>query len=326
MKFNKWILMSLLACFCIIFMLAFVMGCGGNSTKDKQVRKIHGQAAVGSFLVEGTTVEIRPAPVDGIPCELITTTVTDSSGNYEADVSKPVTTEGGELSPEQPTGFLIHASGLYSYTDNSGDAMTANVNPYTDTLVRQYYKICNNDIVSLTVDKQIDNVFPTGLFSDGVTAVNIPDSALMLKVVNVMTNVLISSYGLTSMDDFLTAQWSTSIPLDNLLNSSLYPRLSEFLPAEFEYLLTMPDAYTDGKAIQPIVNSPIYVDIWTSKGDTGVVTCNYGSYSYTMTKEPDSVNGNNHFYCQTDTFMQVGGGVNFNFPDGSNGILFIVRP
>ena len=307
-----------------IILMLILIGCGSSNnnttvTPVTPVKKIiKGQAAVGSFLPIGAEVDIRPAPVNGVPCDLIITSIQDESGTYTADVSNPKTSASSTITADQPTGYIIRVQSgsgwIYSYADNSGDAMTADVNPYTDIMIRVWYKYIN--IASAPGggnNYDIDVLFPSGLFSDNSTAIGIPDSDTISEVIATMNNMLIRVYNLSDIDNFINMQWQEGSTIDSLLGSSSYPELSWYLNTEFVKLFYSPDVLTDGAAFQGATQpfpggngAPLTVDIWTPYGNTGNVTLSYikdGGINYNgsmlMVKQSDSVTGSNHYQAIT---------------------------
>lgn len=305
-----------------IFLMFVLIGCGGssnNSTPPATVKKIiKGQAAIGSFLPVGAEVDIRPAPVNGVPCDLIVTSIADDSGSYSADITTITQAAGTTpINANQPSGYIVRVytgSGwLYSYADNQGDAMTADVNPYTDIMIRVWYQYINiSSAPGGGNNYDIDVLFPTGLFSDNATPMDVPDSTVISEAIATMNNMLIRVYNLSNMDNFLNMQWEEGAPIDCLLGSTDYTELEWFLNTEFIQLFYFPDVLTDGAAFQGATQpfpggngAPLTVDIWTPYGNTGNVTLSYinNSFSYNgsmlMVKQSDSVAGSNHFQAIT---------------------------
>ena len=299
---------SLCSVLCLIMWFTACSKSGGSSgTITSHV--IKGQAAIGAFLDIGAQVEIRPIPVSGAPCDIITTAVVDDIGTYTADVSK-VTQAGTEILSEQSnvSGYIIRAmavSGwIYSFADNTDGSTISNINPYTNLLVQKFYQGAYEDI---SVD------FPTGYKTDGITPISSPNVGTVEQVISTMSNMLSRVYGMPSIEDFMTAKWEEGVGLDGILNNATTgPYLNWFLNDEFSNLLTHPDVLLDGSAIQDELGNPIIVDIWTPFGNTGTVTLGaitdmqgHVSGSVVMTKEADSVVGNNHFHAQTSGVFTV---------------------
>ena len=158
---------------------------GSNGGAEKNLEKIHknisGIAARGVALPQGSIVELRSSagyvdiesnvldesgnmtydengdPVTQIETvykesTIITSSVSDGNGNYTVDITEAA----------QP--FLVRVQDAdtgtwyYSYTD--GSYTTVNVNPYTDTLIRQWYMGRINADNPANID--IDDVFTSG--------------------------------------------------------------------------------------------------------------------------------------------------------------------
>ena len=311
-----------------MFLVSLLIGCGNSNNNSSAtnpitpIKKIiKGQAAVGSFLPVGAEVDIRPAPVNGVPCDLIVTQIADDQGNYAADVSNPKTTAGQSLESTQPAGYIIRVqaggSWLYSYADNQSDAMVADVNPYTDIMIRVWYNSISREIhggvPGIITEFTLETLFSTGMQEDKITAMDVPDSTTMSEVITSMNNIMIRVYNLPSMSNYINMQWAEGSPIDCLLYNSSYPHLQWFLNTEFWHLFQCPDVITDAAAIQTGPDgSPVQIDIWTPYGNTGNVTLlaltdDQGTVNpqTIMIKMSDSVEGNNHFQTTTIPLMQV---------------------
>lgn len=298
----------LFVCF-MIFALSFLWSCTPEN-ENKSVRTIHGKAAIGAYIEEGAQVQVRPASVDGVnPANLIEGTV-GADGYYEVvipeeipEVSDPeIITKSISKSPvfyENGTGFIIRVwsesaeSWIYSYSENDGADTVANVNPYTDRLVRCFYN-------QIRVNQgNIDIYFPTGIKPDG-GIMTIPTSESISKIMTTMSNILYTVYGLSDIQNALNDSWQIDLGLDQLIGSIGINKLGTFLEVEFWNLLNDPDVITNGSAIHNEIGEPVYVEIWTPYGNTGKVYMTYtdipgGSQTVEMIKQPDSAEGNNHF-------------------------------
>lgn len=331
-----------------ILMITCFSGCKSDKDKDESpsLRVIKGIAAIGAFIEEGSTVQVRPAQVDGVPSEIIEGVV-GPDGTYEVVIPEEVPVEPevtdefmksyilkSGSTPENGTGFIIRvwspamSTWIYSYSENDGPETIANVNPYTDMMVRRFYATANNSAYPLNnaYDQDINNIFTSGLFHDGVTPVNVPTNETITIAMNLMSKMLYRIYGLSDIQNALIDDWEIDLGLDGLLNASGRSRMNELLQYEFEYIYVTPDLITDGYAIQPEMFDAVDVEIWSSHGDTGTVTMMLRGVTYTMNKEADSVNGANHFKCQSNTGLQLntGEGVGIYFSDCS-GTLYIKR-
>lgn len=287
----------------LILSFIFLYACSPAHEKQNKVvyvpHIIHGQAATGAFIEAGAIVQARPAAVDGIPCDIIESTVTDDQGTISIDVSKPTQLNGNtEIDSSAPSGFIIRvwsssaSSWVYSYADNVDSDTIANVNPYTDRLVRCFYNQTQID------QGLIDSYFPTGLNTDG-SIMEIPSPDLINQIMDVMSNILYNTYGLTDIQNALKDNWQIDTGLDGLIASLGINKLGSFLEREFFNLLNDPDAIISGFAIQDSIPSPVIVEIWTAYGNTGNVSMTYsdssGNQTTTMIKQSDSIEGNNHF-------------------------------
>ena len=313
----------------VLSLVLWFTACGGSGGEAAASKKIKGQAAIGAFLAQGSQVEIRPLPVSGEPCDIITTTVMDDAGAYEAPI-ETVTQEGLEV-PTEPTevsGYVIRAmsvSGwLYSYAANTDNSTIANITPYSDMMVKKFYQGKSEDI---TVN------FSTGFRTDGITPISSPDGSTIDQVAAAMSRMLARVYNMPSIEDFMTSTWVEGTGLDGLLNNALTgPHLNWFLNQGFTNLFASPDAIYDGAAIQDELGDPVVVDIWTTHGETGSVTLGaitdlQGTVSpaVTMTKAADSTTGHNHFHAQTAGLMQVSGqNVSISISDYNGGTAFQV--
>lgn len=347
-KFITTLVGSLIILVIGLFAISCFMGCKGeDTTKPVSKRVIKGVAAIGAFIEEGSVVQVRPAQIDGAPAELIEGVV-GADGSYQVVIPESVPTEPDVTdafmksyilkatvpTPENGTGFIIRiwspsmSSWIYSYSENDGAETVANVNPYTDMMIRRFYATANNASYPLNnaFDQDINNVFTSGLFHDGVTPVNIPTTQTIMTAMDLMSKILYRYYSLASIQNALLDNWEIDKGLDEVINNPLYPRLNEMLQYEFEYIYTTPDLITDGYALQPEMFDAVDVEIWSSHGDTGTVTMILRGVTYTMNKEADSVPGSNHFKCPSNTGLQLntGEGVDIFFSDCS-GTLYIKR-
>lgn len=331
--------------FSVILVLMFIIVVGALACKCKNEEKkrfLTGVASMGAYVEKGAPIEIRPADIDGEPQDLLVGVIGDN-GEYTVEIPPEIPPEVPPVKvlkvklPEKGTGFIIRvwsqSAGLwiYSYSPNSSGDMRANVNPYTNRMIVQFYATANNETYPWlnNWDKNIVNTFALGLFSDGETPLNVPTEATITIVMDVMSNVLQKTYGLANIQNALTEAWELNKGLDELINSLGLPRLNEFLQYEFEYLFQTPDLITSGKAIQSEVFDPVNVEIWTKYGDTGAVRMYLRGASYVMTKMGDSVAGANHFTGATNTGLQImsGESISLTFDNyDSYGSLMIKKP
>jgi hypothetical protein len=309
---------------CIIFIISFNVGCNcDKSNTPSKKRIIHGIAATGAVIEEGALVQVRPAPINGQPSDILIATV-GSNGEYVVEIPEtiPDVTEKKYITPQAGTGYIIRiystsaSSWLYSYSENDGSDTVANVNPYTDRIIRSFYAQMNNMAYPFIgiYDQDIDNIFPSGIFSDGITAVNIPEKATIDQIMTVISNMLKDTYNLTDIQNALTSTWDVGLGLDKLLDDAAggSGHLAMWLQNEFNYLYQFPDALISSSIYEddynPVTNT-IHIDIWTAYGNTGNVTLSgiTGFWLDTLLiKQSDSVPGNNH-YSATIIFNVVSG-------------------
>ena len=307
--------------FIIVLMSIVVIGNISCKCKDNEKKRfLSGVASMGAYVEKGSPIQIRPASIDGEPQELLIGIIGDN-GEYTVEIPPEIPPEKEPLLskilkakvPEEGTGCIIRVlsesagSWIYSYSPNSSGDMRANVNPYTDRMMIQFYATANNETYPWLTnwDKVIGSTFAMGMFSDGITPLNVPTEETITIVMNVMSNVLQKTYGLANIQNALIDAWELNKGLDELINSLGLPRLNEFLQYEFEYLFQTPDLITSGKAVQSEVAYPVNVEIWTKYGDTGAVRMYLRGASYVMNKESDSVAGANHFTGASNTGLQL---------------------
>ena len=309
----------------ILLLCLISFACGGNSSNDseKAKRTIHGKAAIGAFIDEGAQIQVRPAPVNGIPCDIIESAVADGQGTISVNVSSPTQMSGAmNIDSATPTGYIIRVyssannSWIYSYADNTDIDIVSNSNPYTDMLIRQFY-VPDTPVIN------IDAIFTTGFLQDGVTPIEVPDGNNIIAVMDVMSNMLKDTYNVSDIQNALTDNWQIGSGLDHLLDIAGGAGLGQWLQYEFEYLFEFPDALISMSAIeadyQPVGNS-IAVEIWTAYGNTGNVTVigqsgwPYPWANTLMVKQPDSVTGKNHYKAT----------LNFPSPYQGDNILILI--
>lgn len=306
-----WVLMF------FIFIFLTISCSPAHDKKDSTKRTIRGKAAIGAYIEQGAVVQVRPAAVNGIPCDIIESIVTDNQGNISVDVSNPTQLTGATQPGETvPDGYLIRvyssavSAWVYSYAENDSVDMVANSNPFTDAMIRQFYTTGNNDNVhsNSANDKNIDSVFLSGVFDD-TTAINLPNAVTIDIIMQTMSNMLARNYNMPATQNALVDTWTADAGLDALLDHNVYPRLTAFLQDEFKNLFFDAEVLTDALCKQNEVGDPINVEIWTAYGNTGNVTLTYNNngtiLTYTMIKQADSTAGNNHYTVTTDTITQI---------------------
>lgn len=296
---------KILFMYLMIFALSFLWGCSPEK-ENKTGRKIHGKAAIGAYIEEGAQVQVRPASVDGVnPANLIEGTV-GADGYYEVTipeeiaiaVSEEIITKSSKAEGETGNGFIIRAwsassgSWIYSYAENDSADITANVNPYTDMFVRCFYN------PSMVDQSRINNYFPTGTFTDG-SVMTLPDAAFVLRVMDVMSKMIYTVWGMDNIQNFLLDTWEVDQGLDELINN-LGRGVNAFLYSEYFYIIQKPYIFNNAAAIADEESKNITIDIWTDYGNTGDVTATgtdlHGvTYSAVMIKQPDSTETENHF-------------------------------
>lgn len=329
-----------------IFLFSMILfACSGGSSKSKTTHRIiHGVAAIGAFIEEGAQVQVRPASIDGINPEALIEGTVGANGSYVITIpesipiiEETVTDEKSNTSKasgtlESGNGFIIRvwsasaSSWVYSYAENNSSDVTANVNPYTDMMVKRFYYTGNNLSGYNAID--INTVFSSGKFSDG-TPINVPTSELINNAMTVISKMLFRMYGIENIQNALTDTWQLDLGLDALLTAGGRSRMNEFLQYEFSNLYFDPYVITDGYAIQSEIGQPVICEFWTPYGNTGNVTMSYrdntGLQTVTMEKQSDSVPGNNHFKGQstnTGQCMSPTGGVYIMIEDYNGGMGF----
>ena len=280
---------------CIISVL-FLFACSGSSDKKSASRIIKGTAATGAYMPDGSPVELRSAPVatgntirvgswvnpitnetmyddepETIPSAVLTGTVTGGNGKYTIDVS-------GISEP-----YLIRVQDTvsgkwyYSYADGLSD--TANVNPYTDWMVRAYYigywdvdaddcfadgkmkvwGIGDNkgqDISYCKTSRGFDATVP---FWYG-RSMPLPDNAQIARTMAQLQYVTSSRYSI-DIGDVLTRSWIVGESYDAILDTTTI---------DHAYMMrTLDDSYyTDDMMEKGIVyyynsGTMIHVEIWS---------------------------------------------------------------
>lgn len=275
-------------------------------------------------------MQVRPASIDGVTPEEIIEGVVTADGNYEIVIPEEIPLEVesetesiisqilGSVSllssseMEQGTGFIIRvysetAGGwVYSYAENNDSTIIANVNPYTDRMIRIFYATANNSFLDKILEdvnpynQSIDSIFLTGTFERGYP-INVPLKETVNTAMLVMNKILFHVYGMNSIQDALQGNWEIDQGLDAMLNDPRFRELSSFLQYEFENIFNEPSGIVEGYAIHLGANSIIKVEIWTIHDDNiSIPVMYFYNKTYTMTRL-----GLGHFYCETDSIGEI---------------------
>jgi hypothetical protein len=308
-----------------------------NSYKEpasvKAVKMIRGIAATGAYMPDGSIVQVRPAPIptgntilvgsyngyeswvtEENPADVVSGAVVGNEGVYNIDLTN--TTGPYIIRIQDPVSLKWY----YSYANDSSEI--ANVNPYTDWMIRYYY---------YAFDFNVDDCFPTGLCAQ--TAENIPltfmkssfgfdstfvywlnmplpfpDIAQITRAMSELQYVVDLRWSV-DIGDVLTRNWAVGESYDSILDGSTL---------NISYITTMlnisyraDDMWNRGVAFYDTVNTVLRVEVWTP-------------YPYCRVDWPDgtgntdltlmdTTNGVNHFMREapyTIKPMQVG--VKFN--------------
>ena len=302
-----------------------MVACSGSDNHKPGVKPvihhyITGIAATGAYAPEGSEVQLRAAPyyhqisedaegnpiynTELEPAEILTATVVGSEGNYTIDV--------GALSEPYLVRVKVNDVWWYSYADGLSD--TANVNPYTDILVKQWYlfKVVQGVIGSnVLLDGQLLDGTNIDTFYDGIYTKQLDGSDLPdwmygkpivlpfqedIKQIRVEQSFLVADiYGVV-LEDVLTQNWVVGQPYDALLDDVNFD--SEFLrkvAGEFYYntdaIIKARVYYQDGK---------LKTEMWTRHGEKGirVLSANTSPYKYEYPTVAPDENGIRHFVTE----------------------------
>lgn len=230
----------------LIFMLLFV-ACNSNNNTSKHL--ISGTAAVGTYIPDGSAVELRAAPVktgnqilvgyypdespdyrdETTPTEIRTATVSGGEGKYTVDVTG--------LSEPYIVRVYAGSKWYYSYADGVSD--TANVNPYSDWMVRSYYTGINSESPGMI---DIDSAFTSGILtisSNGVTysytkwsygydktgcvwygkSLPVPNIDQINRCMAQLQSIFMDRYSI-DLGDVLTRDWVIGATYDSILDGS----------------------------------------------------------------------------------------------------------
>jgi len=301
--------------------LTILISCGGGSSKtdkdgtsknpQKVSKFVKGVAAKGVALPIGSVVELRSThkdyeveyyvldeetgekildefkePLIETKTEhkesiIITSTVIDNNGTYEIDVT--------DLASPYLVRVKDSSTGLWYYSVSDGEVGIANVNPYTDMLIRQWYLKrvsldfpCHIDIDQaftpgiLTVYDNGDPVEELLYFVFGSLVpghiwygkeMALPNITDVTKVKDALTFSVNERYKVI-LGDVLTRDWVINEPYDALLDDvgfdSVYlQRIIDSMYYSVGIIEKSDVYYQAGK---------LYIRVWTKFGNTGFVT------------------------------------------------------
>ena len=272
---------------CSVLCLISVFSCSGIDGGGPAVKKIHGTAATGAYMPDGSIVQIRPAPVptgqtilvgttpggyeswmpEENPADLIVGAVTGNEGAYSVDVSGTV---GPYLIRVQDP---VSLKWYYSFADELTE--TANVNPYTDWMVRAYYYGRWFVLIDDSFDSGVFSKFADGLpffffkTSYGFDGINVywlnmpapmPDVAGMTRNMKELQYVVNLRWGV-EIGDILTRDWVVGSSYDSILDgSTLDAAYISLALADCFFADAMMD---HGAAFYDTAAGTLHVDLWS---------------------------------------------------------------
>ena len=302
--------------------LSILIACGGGSSsktdKDGTPRNpqkvskfVKGVAAKGVALPIGSIVELRSTHKDyeveyyvldeetgekilnesGNPIIetkvehkesiIITSTVIDNNGTYEMDVT------------ELASPYLIRAkdssTGLWYYSVSDGEVGVANINPYTDMLIRQWYlkRVSLENPCHIDIDQAFtpgiltiyDNGNPVtdllySVFGSPVSGhvwygkeMSLPNITDINKVRDALAFSINERYGVV-LGDVITRNWIINEPYDALLDDAGFdPAYLQQIINSMYYsvgIIEKSDVYYQA--------GKLYIKVWTKFGNSGFVT------------------------------------------------------
>jgi hypothetical protein len=307
---------SLCSILCLILWLA---ACGDAKNKDGGTvhhRTVHGTAATGAYMPNGSIVQIRPAPIptgqqtllgtapNGVEtwvteknsAAVIVGQVSGNQGVYTIDVT-------GSSGP-----YLIRIQDpvslkwYYSYAD--GSIETANVNPYTDWMVRAYYFgrwfVLIDDCFSAgAFSKFADGVdFSFFKTSYGFSGTNIywpnmpvpmPDNAGILRNMSQLQYIINLRWGV-NIGDVLTRDWAVGDTYDSILDGTTLD--ADYIGLMLADCFFADDMMDHGVAYYNTTNQTLHVELWTPYEYCRIEWPGIGLIDWTPT---ETVNGLNHY-------------------------------
>lgn len=331
----------------LISVCVFLMACGGgvgsgggsgSKVGDKVAKTVTGTAAKGAVLPKGSVVELRSSvgyvdietyvlddngektydengdpvtKVESVYKEsvVLTGSIEDNNGTYAIDVT------------EVAKPFLLRVqdagTGTWYYSIADGVSTKANINPYTDILIRMWYmdRACADNPANI----DIDDVFTSGLLTvaaDGSaissTPINytydlteagtiyygkplaLPDIDDIEQVRLILNYNIKQIYGV-DMENVLTTNWTVGASYDALLDSTGFDRSYLDLVASNAYCY--PTRITNCYVVCDTTAKTITIDFWTSYAGTHLYLNQESTWELTLAST-DS-NGLKHY---TGTF------------------------
>ena len=313
----------------IVAMMFIIASCSGGSSDDSnnQIKTVilSGKAATGAFMPDGTVIEIRGTaswstpedeeeePVFG-PSEIVTGKVIGNNGEYEIDVS-------GLTAP-----YLIRAYDAvgdhWYYSYSNGQETIANVNPYTDLMIRRWY-IHGASIGGNPGNINIDDVFTSGVYPSGSTkivAINpsrsngiLPDNTPVdfpgneiIENARLILSYCISMRYEVTIEDFLNNNWEVGVGYDSLLDviggSVLESYLGETIGRVYS---KTPDFFYRFNIYYQDSDNTVHIDIWSKYGSPHwsetdhryrACTVYWGDDEVDLEPAEDSTENMNHFH------------------------------
>lgn len=274
----------------IILIFIFLWACTPAMDKPKN-NYIHGIAAKGAFFPDGSVIELRGSPTltgndivvgqnpDGsdyivpeeTPSIVVSATVVGNAGEYSIDVT-------GLSAP-----YLIRAqdsvSGKWYYSYAGIGADTANINPYTDWMVQNfYYGVYNINI---------NDCFATGIFtvwgygddagndiqftksSYGLNKTKVmwygmpmpmPDNTMIQRVMGQLQYIINVRYSV-DIGDVLTRNWVLGEDYDSILDSTTID--SAWISRNLANMCFADDMMDHGIAYYNVSAGTIHVELWS---------------------------------------------------------------
>ncbi|TAL31600.1 MAG: hypothetical protein EPN93_17545 [Spirochaetes bacterium] len=299
-----------------VLIMTLISSCFGGDSKDPAKQILRGTAATGSYFPDGSVVELRATAVDGVPSEILTSSVVGNEGEYQVEVT-------GLTAP-----FLVRvydsaaSRWYYSYTD--GTVLKANANPYTDMLVRQWYNY-RSVIHGNPMNVDIDDIFTPGVYPPGTadivslhpscssgflpdnTPINIPDDYAVQRASTILSSIISSRYNV-ALEDVLVDSWVAGQGFDALLDSIGEATLSVYIVMALSNVYLFPEILNDVSIYFDDSTGKFHAEFWTAYGNpTWIaslganmeVRINWGDPEVLITKQADSTAGNNHFLIET---------------------------
>lgn len=327
--------MKKLLLFISLLCLTGLFACGSGGSDKEEKRAIHGTAAIGAYMPNGAVVELRPAAIptgntilagttwngheswvaEENPATIITGQITGDQGEYTIDVTG--TTGPYLIRIQDPVSLKWY----YSFADT--EAEIANVNPYTDWMVRAYYYgrwfvLIDDCFTAGTFTKWADGMdiyfLKTSYGFDNTNIywynmpVPMPDGAGIARNMTELQYIVNYRWGV-DIGDVLTRDWVVGDTYDTILDGSTLDY--DYISTKLSECFFADDMMDHGIAFYDLATQMLHVEIWTP-------------YNYCYVDWPDgtgntyltlvdSVNGLNHFSRVAPyTILRQTLGVKFN--------------